>query len=180
MKRRPERKVRRKATKQVKVRKRSRAVRPRTARALDLALKRMKRAVSVAVSSGDAVVRSAEAIAQTAATRTKAQLLTSLLDDEVLTTLYGLPDSEGMADIESALRLHSAWLREHFELEPLYERGQVLEIPAERLAAFDVPDAKGQSPKAICALRIVASGWKQGSKVVRKPVATVHIGENTT
>jgi hypothetical protein len=33
-------------------------------------------------------------------------------------------------------------------------------------------DGTGQSPSAIYTIRIVAAGWKQGRKVIRKPVAS--------
>lgn len=162
------RRVRKKARTKASARKRPRASRSRSAKELDLALKQLKRAVSVTVTRADSVLASTEAIAQLAATRTKAQLVSSLLDDEVLTTLYGLAQSD---DNVAALRLCSQWLREHFSLEPVYEQGQVLDIPKERLSAFDLIDESGHSQSAICSVRILAAGWKQAGKVLRKPVA---------
>ncbi len=167
---RSDRRVRRKATRKAPGRKRPRASRSRSAKALDIALKQLKRAVSVTASRADSVLASTEAIAQLAATRTKAQLVSSLLDDEVLTTLFGLAQSD---DNVLALRLYARWLREHFSLEPIYEQGQVLDVPKGRLSAFDLIDESGQSPSGICSVRIVAAGWKQGSKVLRKPVASI-------
>ena len=160
--------VRRKAATKAVARKRSRASRSRSARALDGAVKQLRRAVSVTVTSADSILASTEAIAQLAATRTKAELVSSLLDDEVLTSLYGLAKSD---DNVAALRLWSQWLREHLSLEPVYEQGQVLEIPKERLSAFDLIDESVHSLSAICSVRIVAAGWKQAGKVLRKPIA---------
>ena len=173
MKTRSDRRVRRKATRKAVARKRPRASRSRNAKALDFALTQLQRAVSVTVSRADGVLASTEAIAHLAATRTKAQLVSSLLDDEVLSTLFALAHND---DNASALRLYSRWLREHFSLEPVYEKGQVLDVPKERLSAFDLIDGSGQSPSGICSVRIVAAGWKQGSKVLRKPVASIIAG----
>lgn len=170
MRTRSDRRVRRKAAKKSTARKRPRASRSTSAKALDLALRQLKRALSVTVSRADSVLASTEAIAQLAATRTKAQLVSSLLDDEVLTTLYDVAQSD---DNVSALRLYSRWLREHLSLEPLYERGQVLDVPKGRLSAFDLVDGGGHSSSGICSVRIVAAGWKQGNRVLRKPSATI-------
>ena len=154
----------------MKARKRRRSTRPRSAKALELALKRLKRAVSVTVSRADSVLASSEAIVQQAAARTKAQLVSSLLEDEVLTTLYAIPQSEGTLP---ALRLYSRWLHEHLALEPIYEEGEVLEVPEARLPAFNLIDGAGRTAGGICAVRIVAAGWKQAGKVLRKPVASM-------
>jgi hypothetical protein len=171
MKTRSDSRARRKVTRKATPRKRPRASRSRSAKELDRALKQLKRAVSVTVSRADSVLASTDAIAQLAATRTKAQLVSSLLDDEVLTALYGLSKSD---DNVSALRLCSRWLREHLSLEPVYEPGQVLDVPKGRLSAFDLIDGGDHSPSGICSVRIVAAGWKQGNKVLRKPVATTN------
>jgi hypothetical protein len=152
----------------MKTRKRPRSRRSRSAKALELAMKKLKRAVSVTVSSADSVLASSEAIVQQAAARTKARLVSSLLDNEVLTTLYALPQSDGTL---LALRLYSRWLYEHLALEPIYEEGEVLEVPEARLSAFNLIDGAGRDASGICAIRIVAAGWKQDGKVLRKPVA---------
>jgi hypothetical protein len=168
MKRRPIRRTRKRvATKAL--RKRPRPSRSKSARALDVAVKQLRRAISVTVARADSVLASSEAIAQLSATRTKADLVSSLLADEVLTSLYGLAKSD---DNVATMRLLSQWLRDHLSLEPVYEQGQVLEIPQERLSAFDLVDGSAiPSASAICSVRIVAAGWKQAGKVLRKPMA---------
>ena len=171
MKTRSNRKGRRKATRKTSsiARKRSSASRSRSAKALDIAVKQLRRAVSVTVAKADSVLASSEAITQLAASRTKAELVASLLDNEVLTSLYGLAKSD---DNVATLRLLSQWLREHLSLDSVYELGQVLEIPKERLSAFDLVDGSAiPSASAICSVRIVAAGWKQAGKVLRKPIA---------
>lgn len=170
MKTRSKSRVRQKATRKAISRQRPRPSPSKSAKALDLALKQLKRAVGVTVSRADSVLESTEAIANLSGARTKSQLLRSLLDDEVLSTLYGLSQNE---DTSSALRMHSRWLREHFAVEPIYEQGQELEVPEGRLAAFDLIDGTGQTPRGICAIKILAVGWKQGNKVLRKPVASI-------
>ncbi len=172
MKTRSKRRVRRKATNTPPARRRPRP-RAKGAKALDVALKRLKRAVSVTVSRADSVLASTEAISQLAATRTKSQLLSSLLEDEVLTALFSLSQTE---DTSKALRLYSGWLRRHFALEPIYEQGEILEVPRGRLSTFDILDGTDRGSSDIYAIRIVSGGWKQGSQVLRKPVATITEG----
>lgn len=169
MKPRPARRIRKRAATKV-ARKRPRPSRSKSAKALDIAVKQLRRAISVTVARADSVLASSEAIAQLSAMRTKAELVSSLLADEVLTSLYGLAKSD---DKVATLRLFSQWLRDHLSLEPVYEEGQVLEIPKERLSSFDLVDGSAV-PKAssICSIRIVAAGWKQAGKVLRKPIAT--------
>lgn len=171
MKSRSIRRVRKKGATQAarKRRRPSPSSRSRSAKQLDIAVMQLRRAISVTVTRADSVLASSEAIAQLAAKRTKAELVSSLLDDEVLTSLYGLAKSD---DNVAALRLCSQWLREHLSLEAVYEQGQVLEIPKERLSAFDLVDESAiPSAAAICSIRIVAAGWKQAGKVLRKPIA---------
>jgi hypothetical protein len=153
--------------------KRRRTSRP-TAKALDRALRQLKRSVSVTVSSADSVLAAAEAIVSLAAARTKEQLLQSLLDDNILAALHGLPRRD--EETSSVLRMHSRWLRDHFNVEPIYEHGEQLEVPAERLAAFDLIGRGPEETRGICSITIVAAGWKQGNKVLRKPVASITEG----
>src|SRR2546423_10378726 len=92
-------------------RKRPRRPRSKNAKALDIALKRLKRAVTVTISKADSVLASTETIAELAATRAKSMLLRSLMDEEVLSALYCVPRNE---DSSKALRMFSRWLRDHF------------------------------------------------------------------
>ena len=114
----------------------SRKRRPRApgARRLEGAVTRLRRAVAMTVSNADAVLKSSDAIAAVSVERTKKSMVRSLLEHEVLAALYGLP----AGDVASALRIHARWLQEQFGLEPVYEPGQELEIPAARLKAFDL------------------------------------------
>ena len=171
---------RRKITTKAIARKRPRLPRSRSANALDHALRQLKQAVGITVSRADSVLGATEAIVQLATRRTKAHLVSSLLEDEVLTALYGLPQSESAV---LALRLYSRWLKEHLGLESIYEQGQILEVPGGRLSAFDLVDGAGRNPRGIVAIRIVAAGWKQDGKLVRKPLASLAegpVGEKVT
>jgi hypothetical protein len=170
MKTRSKRTVRRKSRRTVSATKKPhRAPRSKAASSLDRTLKQLKRAVNVTLSKADAVLASAEAIANLAVTRTKAQLVSALLEDEVLTALYSLPQGN---ETVSALRLYSRWLREHLALEAIYEQGQLLDVPEGRLRAFDLVDGSCPPTTGVCTIQIVTSGWKQGSKVLRKPVVS--------
>jgi hypothetical protein len=150
-----------------------RVPRSRHAKALDLAVQQLNQAVNVTTSKADAVLAASEAIVQLAAARAKSELVSALLEHEVLTALYGIPESDGA---KSALRLLSRWLREQLQLEPIYERGQILEIPESRLSTFELIDNSGHSTGDILAVRIVSGGWKHGNKVLRKPVASLSDG----
>lgn len=168
MKRRSDRTKNRRAPATTRITPRHR--RARSARGLEAALTRLRRAVAVTVSRADAVLASSDAIAALSADRAKEMLIRSLLDDGVLAALYSLSPSDATS---TALRMHARWLRERLGLEPLYEQGQVLEIPAARLSAFDLVDGAGAHLSDICRISILAAGWKQGERVLRKPVASV-------
>ena len=121
------------------------------------------------VSNADAVLKSSDAIAAVSVERTKESMVRSLLEHEVLAALYSCP----AGDVASALRIHARWLQEQFGLEPVYEPGQELEIPAARLKAFNVTRSEAGETDGICRITIVAPGWKREGRVLRKPLASL-------
>src|SRR4051812_18938316 len=86
------------------------------ARAVESALKRLRKSVANTISGASAVVSAGDAIATLAADRTKAALIDSLFDEGVLAALYELPTSDATS---AALRIHARWLQRHFNLEPI-------------------------------------------------------------
>jgi hypothetical protein len=138
--------------------------------AVESALKRLRKSVASTISGASAVVNAGDAIATLAADRTKAALIDSLLDEGVLAALYELPTSDATS---AALRIHARWLQRHFNLEPICDAGQTLEVPAARLAAFDLIGPVAESSASLCKLQVRAIGWKRAGSVLRKPVASV-------
>jgi hypothetical protein len=61
------------------------------------------------------------------------------------------------------------WLQRHLELVPSHRPGDQLQVPAERLASFDVD---GPLPAAgLVSIRILSPGWKRGARVLARPRA---------
>jgi hypothetical protein len=165
-----QRRARRKNSAKQAPRKRQHLGRAKSAKALDLAVKRLKRAVNVAISRADSVLESTEAIAELAAVRARSAILSSLLDDGILQALHGLPQNEQTA---GPLRMLARWLRDHFAVEPIYEPGREFPVSRERLEAFDLGPEVCRPPGDICSIRIIAAGWKRGNEVMRKPFAEI-------
>jgi hypothetical protein len=131
---------------------------------------RLRKAVAVTVNEADAVLRASVDIAELSAARTKASLVRSLLEDEVVSGLHGLLQTE---EAGVALRAHVQWLHQHLALEPIYELGQVLTIPKNRTSSFHFNDAPADNAREIFSIRVLAVGWKHSGVIVRKPVAVV-------
>lgn len=148
----------------------SRAKRATLAKVLEQAVTSLRQNVAVTVSSANAVREAADAIAAVSAERTKELMIRSLIDDEVLGLLYSLPSTDATS---TALRVHARWLRSQLALEPVFEPGQVLEVPAAKLPAFHLMKGVTAPSTGRCTLHVVASGWKRNDRVLRKPVVFV-------
>jgi|SRR5947208_5060918 len=138
--------------------------------ALEGAMRQLKRAVAGTVSRADAVLQSSDAIAQLAVARTKHAVVQSLIDDGLLTALHNLTPGDETAPVQ---RMHTRWLREHFDLEPKYEPGALVEIPRSKLSSFELTAGSEIPTTDICALQIKASGWTCGKRQLCKPRASV-------
>jgi hypothetical protein len=149
---------------------RARAMRATLAKVLDQAVTALRKDVAVTVSSANAVREAADAIAAVSSERTKDLMIRSLLDDEVLGLLYSLPATDATS---TALRVHARWLRNQLALEPVFEPGQVLQVPAARLPAFHLMKGVTAPATGRCTIHVVASGWKRNDRVLRKPVVFV-------
>jgi hypothetical protein len=151
---------------------RSRATRSIPGKALEQAIASLRRDIAVTVSSANAVREAADAIATLSAERTKELMIRSLFDDQVLGLLYSLPATDSTS---TALQVHARWLRNQLALEPMYEPGQVLEMPAALLPAFDLMEGVTAPSTGLCTLHVVASGWKRHDQVLRKPVVFIDL-----
>lgn len=132
-------------------------------------MSQLRAAVATAASRADAVLESSDAIAQLAITRAKTRMVKALLEDDVLSSLYLLSSEPGHAAV--ALGAHTRWLKEHLGIEPLYEPGHVTNVHEGKLTAFHMRNPAEKSAGPLHRIAIVASGWKQGTKVLRPPVA---------
>jgi hypothetical protein len=149
---------------------RSGAQRPALLKVLEQAVTALRRDVAVTVSSANAVRAAADAIATVSTERSKELMIRALLDDEVLGLLYSLPATQATS---TALQVHSRWLRNHLALEPVYEPGQVLDVRAAELPAFDLMKGVTAPSTGRCTIHVVASGWKRNDRLLRKPVVFV-------
>ncbi len=62
------------------------------------------------------------------------------------------------------------FLELRFQLKPHLETGRVMEVPSEKLDAYDVAGDRGDAPGGVLVkVRVVAPGWKRGSEVVVAP-----------
>lgn len=86
------------------------------------------------------------------------------------TAARGLPDA-----IEPFRHLPEAvlrWLQPRFGLTPYLEAGKMMQVPSEKLDAFDLTGARGDGPAGLLVrIRILAPGWKRASEVVVPPRA---------
>lgn len=64
------------------------------------------------------------------------------------------------------------WLQPRFGLTPYLEAGKMMQVPSEKLDAFDFTGARGDGPAGLLVrIRILAPGWKRASQVVVPPRA---------
>jgi hypothetical protein len=86
--------------------------------------------------------------------------------------------SEGLPDeLEAFRHLPEAllrWMQLRFGLKPHLEAGRMMEVPSEKLDAFEIAGDRGEAPDGVLVrLRVLAPGWKRGSEVVVPPRAEV-------
>lgn len=62
-----------------------------------------------------------------------------------------------------------AWLREHLGLEPYLERGQHLEIPAERLSRFTTSGPINAATGSLVQVVVVDPGWNRNGRQLVPP-----------
>lgn len=63
------------------------------------------------------------------------------------------------------------WIQRYLEVVPSMRAGDVVQVPVDRLASFDID---GTLPTTgIVSLRILSPGWKRGGRVLARPRATL-------
>ena len=121
----------------------------------------------------------ADGLEQAAVERFRALAVRDLRDDRLVRDL---------ADLQAALARHAGtlpdeiepfrhlpqalmrFLEQRFQLKPHLETGRVMEVPSEKLDAYDVAGDRGDAPGGVLVkIRVVAPGWKRGAEVVVPP-----------
>jgi hypothetical protein len=115
----------------------------------------------------EAVLGAAHEIAERAVSRDRDELLRTLMNNGVLAAVDTITSQDEQLDFRVTRGVLVSWLRRSFNLEPTYEPGQILELPATALARMTVQGAV--SADAFVTVRVIESGWKANGKVVVPP-----------
>jgi hypothetical protein len=163
----------------------SRATMRSERRQVERARARLVTAFEKASAAGEALVRVADAIAETAVERRESALVASMVESRIVADLVELrrlfsvraagadttPD-RGLAPYLNVPAALLDWLCVSFGLEPLFEAGALIEIPRSRADSFmlagTLPPGSG-----LVRVRVVSPGWKRRGKTVARPSAEV-------
>jgi hypothetical protein len=145
-----------------------------------VALKRLDAAHRATREQGEALLAVADEIRHAAETRVLDRLAADVLEQQLLRDLALLAqvlrvDAEGIAEPLKPLRLTAAavlaWFREHLGLDADRSPGDVLELEASRLTAYEVA---GPAPQdGLVRVRVKACGWKRHGRTVVPPLVEV-------
>ena len=126
-----------------------------------------------------ALARVADEIAAAATEAERERLAAEMVADRLPRDLLELRDALAAAPagslgpaVEVLRRLPDmalGWIQRHLEVVPSLRAGDELQVPAERLASFDI---EGPLPTAgLVSIRILSPGWKRGARVLARPRA---------
>lgn len=91
----------------------------------------------------------------------------------------GMPRDAMPESLQSVRILPDAllqWLTQRFEITMLLEPGEEIEVPRDRLDAYDWEGDLPADPKALVKLRVLAPGWKRSGTVLARPQVLVATG----
>jgi hypothetical protein len=147
------------------------------------AVERARRALAKATDAlgarASALSSVADHIADAAVERERDALATELAADRILRDVLELREAFAAApagslppDVEVQRKLPEAlldWVSRRFGVQPYLERGDELEVPAERLSGYELD---GPPPvRGLVRVRVLAPGWKRAGRVLVKPQA---------
>ena len=158
----------------VSVRKsRRRVARRPGARELENALKGLRASVEMTRGRAEAVLSASDLIAKAAVAKRTDELVDALAADGVLGALDRMVgDSPKTALAPVRFReVVLGWLRREFNLEPVHEPGEILEIPRAALAQMSV-EQMDDSDASLVRVQVVQSGWTVRRRIVARPVVT--------
>jgi hypothetical protein len=159
------------------------ARKPATGRQDRAAVERARKDVTRAAETLEAKVvaleRAADRIGSAALEAERESLAAELAGDRILRDVLELHDAFAAAPpgtlpagLEVLRKLPDAlldWASRRLGLQPHLRRGEELEVPADRLAAYDLD--RPAAAAGLVRLRIVAPGWKRAGRVLVKPQA---------
>jgi len=141
------------------------------------ALDKLAKAQADLTASGLDLLNVAHDIARTANATLKDELLQSLLQDNLLQDLEQLRAAAITSILPPDLQLLPEavlnWFCRHLELSQHLERGQELEVPAERLSQYDLQGPPPDPAKALVKLKVLAPGWRHRGQTVIAPRVTI-------
>jgi hypothetical protein len=121
----------------------------------------------------------ADSIAGAAVEAEREALATELAADRILRDAVELRQAFAAAPagslppaVEALRKLPDAlldWASRRFGVQPHLERGDELEVPADRVSGYELDGPP--PPRGLVRLRILAPGWKRAGKVLVKPQA---------
>src|SRR5688572_21589078 len=147
--------------------------------AVERARRALAKATDALAARASALSVVADRIAAAAVDGERDALATELGADRILRDVLELKDAFAAAPagslppaLEVLRKLPDAlldWVSRRFGVQPYLKRGDELELPAERLAGYELdgpPPARG-----LVRVRILAPGWKRAGRVLVKPQA---------
>jgi hypothetical protein len=141
------------------------------------ALDKLAKAQADLTASGLDLLNVAHDIARAANATLKDELLQSLLQDNLLQDLEQLRAAAITSILPPDLQLLPEavlnWFCRHLELSQHLERGQELEVPAERLSQYDLQGPPPDPAKALVKLEVLAPGWRHRGQTVIAPRVTI-------
>src|SRR5688572_995985 len=132
-------------------------------RQLEQAVGRLRSSVNLTVTRAEAIRTAAGDIASLAISQYRRQLLESLVEDGVLTSIDGLA-GEVPADLRLTRQTIAGWLRRNVDLDSALEVGAVVEIPATSLKQMTVLGSRPE--KGLARVKVREGGWRVAGKTL--------------
>jgi hypothetical protein len=149
--------------------------------AVERARRDLARATDAVASRAAALVRVADRIRDAAVEAERQSLASELASDRLLRDVLELREALAAAPagtlppaLEVLRKLPDGlldWVQRRFGVQAHLRAGDELEVPAQRLSAYDVEGAPPPG-SGLVRLRVLAPGWKRGGRVLVKPHAT--------
>ena len=146
--------------------------RPPTARRLAHCIGQLQSSVRTTITRADAVLAASTEIGDAARSAYRTELVTSLGDEGILAAIDRVITESTPAD-QAVGRFRDVllgWLRRQFDLEPVYEPGQLMSVPRQALERLSVEGAVPDLPStSLVKIRVIQSGWRVGPRHFLKP-----------
>ena len=119
----------------------------------------------------------ADGLGRTAVESCKANMVCSLVEDELLVDLKRLQEYLASAlgvpaDLQLVAEAALNWLTRHFELTEHLRRGQTLEVPAPQMGEYELDGPQPDPGGSLVQLRVMTPGWKRRGRSIIPPRVT--------